>query len=395
MGGGQIEELGVGQKAGAVAFWAPAGGFDFDQTIATDGGHIGVISEVSPWGQGVKSLILLCLVKNSLYVKIYSNIVRIEMTDPDYIDISSVVQITDWDRLDEPLAGSRVKTTVAEPDTENLYIFKHPKVGREAQIWSELIASFISGDLLNWPVQHAQIAMHGEQVGNLLGHIYDLKSDSFYAGEQFCKHVDPDYDPKQGKRHTWALTRKIHDEFLAYDKDGKFLPEISEMYNLFWVRTVVFDTLISNTDRHAENWALLTKRPSLVGMAPFYDNATSLGCEFDEKSLCRKWFDSKGKIVASKVQSYAQNGCHHLRDGENRFKFEELARIVLNDFPEMRSEYEAVANLNLQYVEHLLSDIMSMDGLPEAAQMTSRRSDQIMALLHEGQSRVKRCLEEA
>lgn len=310
------------------------------------------------------------------------------------IDISSVLQIEHWPSLDEPLAGSRVKTTVVDPETENFYIFKHPKEGREAQIWSELVASYISGDLLGWPVQHAQIAMRGDQVGNLLGYIYDLKTDSFIAGEQFCKHVDPEYDPKQGKRHTWKLTRKIHDDFLAYDDDGSLLPELSQMYNLFWVRMIVFDTLISNTDRHAENWALLLKKPNHAVMSPFYDNATSLGCEFDERTLARKWFDQKDQIMDSKVRSYASSGCHHLRNGTKRFKFEELAMVVLNEFPAMRSECEAVANLDLLPVEQLLKHIISIKGLPEVAQMTSRRSLQIMALLHEGQSRVKRCLKE-
>lgn len=319
------------------------------------------------------------------------------MVKRNHIDISSVRKIADWPSLDEPLAGSRVKTTVAEPATENLYIFKQPKEGREAQIWSELIASYISGDLLGWPVQHAQIAMRGEQVGNLLKYFYDPFSKAnavlFVPGEQLCKHVDPEYDPRQGKRHTWRLIRQIHDRFIGYGEDGKYMAHSSKDFNLFWVRTIAFDTLISNTDRHAENWALKFDQAGGL-MAPFYDNATSLGCEFDEKSLCRKWFDNKGKINASKVKSYASSGCHHLRNDTERFKFEELAKKVLNEFPDMRSEYEAVASLDLRHVERLLTDIMYMTGIPEVAQMTSRRQAQIMALLQEGQSRVKRCLEE-
>lgn len=321
------------------------------------------------------------------------------MIERNHIDISSVLQIKDWSFLDEPLAGSRVKTTVVEPKTDKFYIFKHPKEGRDAQVWSELIASYIAGDLLGWPVQKVKIAMRGEQVGNLLAYIYDVEiengkpSVSFHAGEQFCKHVDPEYDPKQGKRHTWKLSRKIHDDFLAY-VNGMFLPKISEMYNRFWVRMVAFDTLISNTDRHAENWALLIIKQTSMEMSPLYDNGSSMGCESSELSLRRKWFDSEDKLISSKVQSYASKGCHHLRNGNDRFKFEELALHVLREFPEMRAEYDAVATLDLTHVEILLQDIISMDGLPEGAQMTERRSIQIMALLREGQSRVKRCLKE-
>lgn len=327
------------------------------------------------------------------------DVIRIIMGDYKHINISSIIQIGNWPSLDEPLAGSRVKTTVAEPETENLYIFKYPKEGREAQIWSELIASYIAGDLLGWPVQHAAIAMRRDKIGNLLRYIYDVHADpkkpseTFHAGEQFCKHVDTNYDPIQGKRHTWDLIRKIHDDFLAYNKDGKFFPKVSNMYNIFWVRTVAFDTLISNTDRHAENWALLTKPSAYVRMAPFYDNGSSLGCENSEATLRRKWFDSADNLIEEKVKSYASKGAHHLRDRKDRFKFEDLALQVLKEFPDMRSEYEAIAQLDLAPIERLLTDIMSIKGLPVAAQITPRRSAQVMALLQLGQSRIKRCLE--
>ena len=57
VGGGEVEEFGMRQQAGAAAFWTAAGGFDFNQAVSADRGHIWVISEVSPWGQGVKYLI--------------------------------------------------------------------------------------------------------------------------------------------------------------------------------------------------------------------------------------------------------------------------------------------------------------------------------------------------
>jgi hypothetical protein len=321
------------------------------------------------------------------------------MTQYKHIDISSVVQIEEWDDLEDVLAGSRVKTTVsnpkkAAPENNNLYIFRHPKPQREAQIWSELIASYIAGDLLGWPVQHAQIAMRGAQVGNLLEYVYTDQSE-FIPGELLCKHVDVDFDPKEGTRHTWNLIKRIPDEFFIKNKEGPELAKLNPNYSDFWARTVAFDTLISNTDRHAENWAVIQRPQDKLEMSPFFDNATSLGCEVDEASLQSKWFDNKGNIIESKVKSYTSNGRHHLRDGENRFKFEALAQIVLNEFPNMRHHYEAVANLDLLPVERLISSIKLMTGLPEAALMTSQRGVQIMTLLREGQARVTRCLEDS
>lgn len=311
------------------------------------------------------------------------------------IDVSSPVQIEHWNGLDEALAGSRAKQSFEDPETEQFYIFKEPKRNREAQIWSEVIASFIAGDLLNWPVQFTQIAMNGGRVGNLLKYIFDPKRDQFLAGEQLCKHVDPDFDPIQGKRHTWQLINTIHDEFVGFDPDtGDFRRYVSEDYKRFWVRTIAFDTLISNTDRHAENWALCLVENGPSIMAPFFDNATSMGCEVDVQGL-KKWFLPGGEINRTKLESYASRGCHHLRDGSKRYKFEELATVVLKENSTMRSEYEAIANLDIRQLDPVFEDITAMQGLPTQARLTANRREQITQLLHEGQSRVIRTLEES
>lgn len=309
------------------------------------------------------------------------------------IDVSSPVQIECWNGLDEALAGSRAKQSFQDPITEQFYIFKEPKKDREAQIWSEVIASYIAGDLLNWPVQFAQIALNGDRVGNLLKYIYDPQEDQFLAGEQLCKHVDPHFDPIQGKRHTWPLINTIHDEFIGYNPETReFRPHISEDYRRFWVRTVAFDTLISNTDRHAENWALRIVKNGTSIMAPFFDNATSMGCEIDARGLS-KWFSPEGEIILSKLKNYVNRGCHHLRDGTCRYKFEELALVVLKENSTMRSEYEAIAELDISRLDPVFEEIMAMTGLPEPARMTANRREQITQLLHEGKSRVTRTLE--
>lgn len=318
------------------------------------------------------------------------------------VQIHEVIDISHWYSLDEGLAGSRAKRTVAEPGADaDLFVFKEPKEKRSAQIWSELLASFICGDLLHWPVQHSSIAVSNGRVGNLLEYIFDLKFEGLVAGEQLCKHYDPNFDPEVGTRHTWTLIKIIHEKFLAGGGEFEPLPHSAEQYRRYWARTIAFDTLISNTDRHAENWGFLLlhnieETPAEFEgslLAPFYDNASSMGCEVEEIGL-KKWFDPKGQIQQSKVKQYASRGCHHLRNGTRRYKFEELAIKVLQDFPQTKSEFEAIANLNLGALDEVFKDIYNLSGVPEEAKMTHARQLQIMGLLHEGQARVIRALEE-
>lgn len=318
-----------------------------------------------------------------------------------YIDISSVINVDDWHVLDESLGGSRDKNIISHPETESLYIFKKPKKEREAQIWSELIASYIVGDLLKWPVQHAQIAIKNGEIGNLLQYIYDPSDNIFWHGEQFCKHVDKDFDPKEGRRHTWDLIKEI-----IFESDIPIQHVTIEEYWQFWSRASAFDTLISNTDRHAENWAVMADVIGKVEnsqnngiivknvrMAPFYDNASSMGCEVEETGLA-KWFNEKGEIIGSKASSYLGKGCHHLRDGNERYKFEELAKIILSDFPTACNIFIEVAELDLSPIDNLLDQIMNIKNLPVNAKMTNRRALQIKKLLHEGQMRINRALNE-
>ncbi len=315
------------------------------------------------------------------------------------IDLSQVINIDDWEIDSTDPGGSRSKKTVFEKDSEKLYIFKEPKEGREAQIWSELIASYIAGDLLGWDVQHSTIAINNGRIGNLLGYIYK-KSDIFKHGEDFCKAIDRDYDVKVGKKHTWDLINKIAKKYMYIDKYRKD-------YFHFWARAIAFDTLISNTDRHAQNWAVILKNMSHIfpnsgkidlyiieGMSWLYDNATSMGCDYDAKGLA-KWFQN-GKMNPDKLAKHIKNGCHHLRDeNDKRFPFEALCQRVLSEQPQTRAEFEAIATLDLSKLDPILNDIMAMKDLPAEAMLSTQQAEVIMALLQAGQNRVKNSLKNA
>ena len=116
---------------------------------------------------------------------------------PQFISYEPIVSVDGWDRAEEVPTGSRVKMTVIHPTTGKYHIFKYPKERREHQIWSELIASYIAGDLLGWDVQLTAIAQKDGRVGNLLEYIYEPGSDSaaqelFTEGWSLCTQVDPD-----------------------------------------------------------------------------------------------------------------------------------------------------------------------------------------------------------
>lgn len=103
-----------------------------------------------------------------------------------HIDIVSVIDVGNWDQAEEVPTGSREKVTLIDPQSGAHHIFKYPKVRREHQLWSELLASFIAGDLLSWDVQHTSIATRGGRLGNLLGYVFEPGSKTV-AQETFTE----------------------------------------------------------------------------------------------------------------------------------------------------------------------------------------------------------------
>ncbi len=94
------------------------------------------------------------------------------VTDKSFISLDIIDGIEMWDEEWERPTGSREKLTVARPEEGERKILKYAKPGREHQIWAELIASFIAGDLLSWPVQRVGLGRRHNKPGNLLHYMF-------------------------------------------------------------------------------------------------------------------------------------------------------------------------------------------------------------------------------
>ena len=304
-----------------------------------------------------------------------------------FISLDPNTAIDAWPVAEEPLTGSRAKNTVYDPETAIGYVFKKPKPGREAQIWSELIASYIGGDLLGWSIQHVAISQRGGIFGNLIGYIYQIDGDEFTEGWSFCREINENYDVDKGEDHTLPLLLEVG---ASLERDG--LPQGE--FAAFWARAFAFDSLISNTDRHAENWAVI-KSGDVRRMAPLYDSATSLGCEIDDASLDANWFDPSGMLKDDVLARYLSRGRHHVRlavPGRRGTPFEEICRAFLAEAPDQRGVFEAVADLDLDPIEGLLTDICALEGVPAPYRMSANRVIHIQSLLISGRERIRNIL---
>lgn len=161
----------------------------------------------------------------------------------------------------------------------------------------------------------------------------------------------------------------------------------------FWARALALDTLISNTDRHAENWAIVEGKNG-PRMAALYDNGSSLGCGIDQVGLNRA-FDSNGELKADHLEKQRRNGCHHLRldlPAKRGGLFEDVCLGFLQHYPDGRHWFEATEGVDIDAVCHLMDSISQRIPLTEPHFLSEMRRQHIYAMLQIGVERIRNVL---
>ena len=325
----------------------------------------------------------------------------------DLIDITKWKSRTEITRLS---LGTCDKEAVVDPKDGTLCIFKLPKEDRKHQIWSEMLASFIAGRL-GWDVQCAGVAIKMDpssekvlHVGNLLPYIMKSTenggSEVLNNGELVCVKANSNYrayDRKfrsRGSGNTLPLLqqgvcRQLHREYGIEKR--QFLDFLSRMF--------AFDTLITCTDRHPENWGFITdeNNPGKNRMAPFFDNASSLGCS-ELNAKIKSAFDKNGNMIKKRKDGLKRKFRHHVRlDKPARYgaTFMNVSRAFLNGYPEGRAAFEEATRLDIDEVDALMTSIRKRFKLPKQYTLTKTRQKHIRVMLEIGKERIERILNES
>lgn len=315
------------------------------------------------------------------------------LTPPTYASYSPVLDVDGWYITEEAPPGSREKGTLIDPSNGDHYIIKYPKDRREDQLWSELLASYIAGDLLGWEIQRVGLARRMGRLGNLLTYIYRHRSKRFsqellIEGTNLCSRVDRNFDAKAGNRHTLPLLLRVCDELLVPKYNL-----VREEFLQFWARALALDTLISNSDRHAGNWAIVIGQDG-ARMAPLFDHASSLGCEREQVGLEKIFKDNE--TFGQHLVKFRSEGCHHLRvefpckDGS---KFEDVCCAFLQIYPRAKQYFESASEINIEKICCLMDSIKVDSGIEEPYVLSCKRIKYIQAILNIGVGRLRSVLQ--
>jgi hypothetical protein len=164
-----------------------------------------------------------------------------------YFDISL------WEEKNQyQTGGTRSKCIVQHPETFDLYFFKTSikNEGKDFkhEFWSEIIASEV-GLALGFNMLVYDIAHKNGEVGCLSKSMRNINTKTLNEGVKYLQGYNPSYNPKDKKKSYDAYTfHFIRDALKSYSLENK----ISDL-----IKTIIFDSLIGNGDRHQENWAFI------------------------------------------------------------------------------------------------------------------------------------------
>lgn len=242
--------------------------------------------------------------------------------------------VSDWcEASAQSTKGTRDKLILANPDTGDLYFLKFPMVkpGRDytPETWSEIIAYQI-GTALGFNVLKYELAEHNGRIGCISKNmIVPDRNETLIEGHSILSSFAPDYDPSDKdnyKRYSFSFVRDALIAFQARDYINEF------------IRILLFDAIIGNSDRHQSNWGIIQtieirksgwlkqieKRTTVNRPAPIYDSGCCLGREFSEEQIIQHLNKQ------SKFDKYIRNGLAELRieTGADRTSHDRLIQYI-------------------------------------------------------------------
>ncbi|WP_441261141.1 HipA domain-containing protein [Bradyrhizobium sp. 521_C7_N1_3] len=299
----------------------------------------------------------------------------------DQFPQSEPVDVAAWN-VDPDFAvhpvGSKPKRMVQCPDPApqpflipgHAYLFKVAHAWRAQQLWSEFIAYRI-GALAGLDVPPCYLAINSKtgEVGALIEFFFGYPGQDtkrLVHGIDIMRRLKLGSDT--GRTHGVRANVLIARAF-------KVGAEVE-----WWGRTLTFDALIGNTDRHTENWGFLFDRKPgeklVVTMAPAFDNGTSLAYEITDQAL-------QGAAAAERLKEYIAKGRHHCGWELDEIKGAphiDLCARYLSSFPEAGAAMKNV----IRFEEAQISAILeSCTKFNVTVPFSPPRADMVLKLILE------------
>jgi hypothetical protein len=295
--------------------------------------------------------------------------------------------------------GTRSKYIALHPETNDEYFFKGSKetpsreIRYPTEFWSEIISSKI-GQFLGFPMLDYNIAYdskHKQQIGCLSLSMVLNSKNKLTEGVAYLTGFNSKYIPSQHKKdYTFQFICKALENFHLEN----YIENIIEI--------IVFDSVIGNSDRHQENWGVLSSyeqdenivkeqistafdkiknrikrlsnnnseeeakiqinmNPKYVSylynhkFAPIYDSGCCVGREHTDEKVLKMLNDSQ------MIEAYIRKGESeiHWEGNQKKRKHFELVELLLEQYPVETKKfiYRVKEKYNSESIKKIIENI--------------------------------------
>lgn len=135
--------------------------------------------------------------------------------------------------------------------------------------------------------------------------------------------------------------------------------------NLFrgFIKLMIFDALIGETDRHEENWGIKVTKYGYE-FSPFYDNGCNLLREFKNEAYAHKYYDNYDKF-----DLYIRKSKTYIYKEDNKHRF---------------GHFELISYLNDNYHDILIKEISNLNKLTDdlIENIVNKIPDELLTVKH-------------
>ena len=202
--------------------------------------------------------------------------------------------------IDPESMGSKEKFWFRNPNDRfgSTWLFKYPRPN-SGEHWAEKMAAAIA-HVLDIPHARVELAVC-RGIRGTITESFVSSQETLVHGNELLELAITDYNPDQRRRPLRHNVDNIFRilEHVCIGTEPGFCKKLKEQFANY----LILDTLIGNIDRHHENWGVLLdfEEDTLLGLAPSYDHASSLGRELSDGRRTRH-------LVEGTVGNYAAGG---------------------------------------------------------------------------------------
>jgi len=242
------------------------------------------------------------------------------------------IDFSQWEELNLPASGMREKKWLRNIGTCEIGLFKFPKTDDTGDFWAEKLAYEI-GKLIDVNVAKTEIGIHNGRKGSFS---YNVLNNGEYLVEGYSIIGDVlDFSTSLEIYKTIGINYSV--ELLEN--------VLAERFPIF-LKVILFDCLIGNTDRHHGNWAFITdENGTWLRLSPLYDNGSSL-CYLERPERIKLMQKDKKMLEAalfSKAKSQIGLGGERPVNHFNLFSY-------------ICSKYRTDMKRQMEFIENNISD---------------------------------------